>query len=105
MKEPLTAEPDILELSDDLRRLVDVAEERGSVLQSELNDALEPLGLDPQEIEALRHELETRAIDLVDDTTADARAASRRRRRWRSARRRRRTRSSCSCARPADIHC
>ncbi len=67
----MTAEPDILELSDDLRRLVDVAEERGSLLQSELNDALEPLGLDAIEIEALHHELETRAIDLVDDTASE----------------------------------
>jgi RNA polymerase primary sigma factor len=66
----LTAEPDILELSDELRRLVDAAEERGSLLQSELNEALEPIGLDPVEIEALQHELETRAIDLVDDTAS-----------------------------------
>ena len=34
---------DILELSDDLRQLVDAAEERGSLLQSELNEVLEPL--------------------------------------------------------------
>jgi hypothetical protein len=37
---------DILLLSDDLRALVDAAEERGSLLQSELNDVLEPLSLD-----------------------------------------------------------
>ncbi len=67
----MTAEPDILELSDELRRLVDAAEERGSLLQSELNEALEPLGLDPVEIEALHHELETRAIDLVDDSASE----------------------------------
>jgi RNA polymerase primary sigma factor len=64
------AEPDILELSDDLRRLVDAAEERGVVLQSELVDILEPLGLDPLETDALHRELETRGIELVDDTSA-----------------------------------
>jgi RNA polymerase primary sigma factor len=65
------AEPDILELSDDLRRLVEGAEERGLVLQSELTEVLEPLGLDPLESEALRRELETRGIDLIEDVAPD----------------------------------
>ena len=48
----VATETDILLLSDDLRRLVDASEERGSVLQSELNDVLEPLSLDPLEVDA-----------------------------------------------------
>jgi RNA polymerase primary sigma factor len=67
------AEPDILELSDDLRRLIDAAEERGTLLQSELVDVLEPLGLDSLETDALNRELETRGIDLVDDRADEER--------------------------------
>jgi RNA polymerase primary sigma factor len=65
------AETDILFLSDELRVLVDQAEERGTLLQSELNDALEPLGLDPIEIDSLYRELETRSIDVVNDIDED----------------------------------
>jgi RNA polymerase primary sigma factor len=64
-------ETDILLLSDDLRLLVDVAEERGMLLQSELNDVLEPLGLDPIEIDSVHRELETRSIDVVNDIDED----------------------------------
>src|SRR6478672_5593416 len=60
-------ETDILLFSDDLRLLVEAAEERGSLLQSELNDVLEPLGLDPIEVDAVYRELETRSIDVVND--------------------------------------
>ena len=67
----VTAEPDILQLSDELRRLVDAAEERGTLLQSELGEALEPLGLDPLEVYTLQRELEKRSIDVVDDAAAE----------------------------------
>jgi RNA polymerase primary sigma factor len=67
----VTAEPDILFLSDDLRQLVDASEERGSLLQSDLNDVLEPLNLDPLEIDLLHRELETRQIDVVNDINED----------------------------------
>ena len=67
MEHCVATETDILLLSDDLRELVDAAEERGSLLQSELNDVLEPLGLDPLEHDAIVRELETRSIDLVND--------------------------------------
>jgi RNA polymerase primary sigma factor len=60
-------ESDILQISDDLRQLIDSSEERGSLLQSELNDVLEPLQLDPFEVDAVYRELETRAIDVVND--------------------------------------
>src|SRR5713101_3430827 len=61
------AETDILLWSDDLRQLVEAAEERGSLLQSELNEALEPLNLDPIETDAVHRELETRSIELTND--------------------------------------
>jgi RNA polymerase primary sigma factor len=66
----LVPEADILQLSDDLRRLVEACEERGTVLQSELAEVLEPLALDELELDAVRRELETRQIDVVDDTDA-----------------------------------
>jgi RNA polymerase primary sigma factor len=69
--ERVTAEPDILLLSDDLRQLVESSEERGSLLLSDLNEVLEPLSLEPLELEAVHHELETRQIDLVDDLNED----------------------------------
>jgi RNA polymerase primary sigma factor len=65
------AETDILLLSEDLRQLVDGSEERGSVLQSDLNEVLEPLSLDPLEIDAVFRELETRQIEVVNDLGED----------------------------------
>jgi RNA polymerase primary sigma factor len=70
------AEIDILLLSDELRQLVDAAEERGNVLQSELNDVLEPLGLDPLEADAVYRELEARQIDVVLDVNEDGEATA-----------------------------
>jgi RNA polymerase primary sigma factor len=67
----LTGETDILLLGDELRQLIDGAEERGTLRQSELNEVLEPLQPDALEIEAVRHELETRAIELIDDLPGD----------------------------------
>jgi len=71
-----TTEADILLLSEELRQLVEQAEERGSILQSELNDVLEPLNLDALETESLYHDLETRQIDLVNDVGADGEVAT-----------------------------
>jgi RNA polymerase primary sigma factor len=67
----VATETDILLFSDDLRQLVDAAEERGNVLQSELNDVLEPLSLDALETDAVYRELETRQIDVVLDVNED----------------------------------
>jgi RNA polymerase primary sigma factor len=67
----VATETDILLFSDDLRQLVDAAEERGTVLQSELNDVLEPLSLDALETDAVYLELETRQIDVVLDVNED----------------------------------
>ena len=71
----MTSEPDILLLSDDLQRLVENAEERGSVRQSELNEVLEPLALDPLETDAVYRELEKRTIEIVADVLEDGEPA------------------------------
>ena len=63
---------DILLLGDELRLLLDAAEERGAVQQSELNDVCEQLNLEPLELEAVHRELETRGIDLVADDVVPA---------------------------------
>ena len=68
----MASEPDILLLSDDLAGLLEAAEERGSVRQSELNEVLEPLQLDPLEVDAVFRELEQRAIEVVVDTVEEA---------------------------------
>ena len=73
----MASETDILLLSDDLRALIDAAEERGSLLQSELNDVLEPLGLDPIEVDLVHRELETRSIDVVNDLDENGEPTSR----------------------------
>jgi RNA polymerase primary sigma factor len=65
---------DILLLSDDLWELAEAAEERGSVLQSELNDVLEPLGLDALEVDLVYQELESRQIEVVQDVGDDGEA-------------------------------
>ncbi|MGH3003554.1 MAG: sigma-70 family RNA polymerase sigma factor, partial [Gaiellaceae bacterium] len=67
----MTPDTDILLLGDDLRELVDVCEERGSVSQSELNDVLDPLNLDALEVDAVYRELESRSIEVVNDLGQD----------------------------------
>jgi len=71
----VTSEPEVLLLSDDLQRLVELAEERGTIFQSELNEVLEPLQLDPLETDAVYRELETRTIDIVQDLLEDGEPA------------------------------
>jgi len=75
MSGSLTGETDILLLSDELQQLIDGAEERGTLRQSELNEVLEPLQLDPLETDAVHRELETRAIDILNDVFDDDEAA------------------------------
>jgi RNA polymerase primary sigma factor len=52
---------------EELARLVEVAEERGRVRQSQLNELLEPMQLDALESESVYRELEKRAIEVIDD--------------------------------------
>jgi RNA polymerase primary sigma factor len=72
----VTVEPEILLLSEDLQQLVETAEQSGTLRQSELNDVLEPLELDPLEVEAVHRELEQRSIDLVNDVEDEQEAAA-----------------------------
>src|ERR1700748_717201 len=53
--------------SEDLARLVEVAEGRGRVRASQLNEVLETLQLDGLESESIYRELEKRAIEVVED--------------------------------------
>jgi RNA polymerase primary sigma factor len=65
-----TAEIESVLGNEDLRQLLDAAEQTGSVRQSELHELIEPLDLDALELDALHRELEQRGIDLVDDEKA-----------------------------------
>jgi RNA polymerase primary sigma factor len=71
----VTVELDILLLSDELQVLVEAAEEHGRLRQSELNEVLEPLALNPLEADSLYRELEKRAIDVVNDLLEDGEPA------------------------------
>jgi RNA polymerase primary sigma factor len=68
----MTVDAEILLLSDDLRQLVESAEQAGTLKQSELNEVLEPLELDALEVEAIVRELETRSVELVNDVEDEA---------------------------------
>ena len=88
---------------EELARLVEVAEERGRVRASQLNELLEPMQLDALESESIYRELEKRAIEVIDDRVDDdaPRAGSRPDRRSS----RRPTRCSSSCARRPGTRC
>jgi RNA polymerase primary sigma factor len=62
-----TAEIESVLGSEDLRNLLEVAEQAGAVRQAELAEVLEPLELDELEREALQRELEQRGIDIVEE--------------------------------------
>ncbi|MGZ4389148.1 MAG: sigma-70 family RNA polymerase sigma factor [Gaiellaceae bacterium] len=68
----MSVEPEILLLSDELQQLVESAMESGTLRQSELNDVLEPLELDPLETDALFRELESRGIEVANDVDDEA---------------------------------
>jgi RNA polymerase primary sigma factor len=67
----VTVDSEVLLLSEDLQQLVETAEQNGVLRQSELNEVLEPLELDPLEIEAIVREIETRSIELLNDAEAE----------------------------------
>jgi RNA polymerase primary sigma factor len=68
-----TAEIESVLGSEDLRHLLETAEQSGAVRQSELAEVLEPLELDELELEALRRELDQRGIDVLDEEKAPER--------------------------------
>jgi RNA polymerase primary sigma factor len=61
-------------LSEDLRHLLDAAEQAGTVRHAELAEVLEPLELTELEREALQRELEQRGIDVVEEEKAPEKA-------------------------------
>ncbi|HEY4348443.1 MAG TPA: sigma-70 family RNA polymerase sigma factor [Gaiellaceae bacterium] len=65
---------DILLASEELALLVEIGEERGRIRLSQLNEVLEPLGLDALETESVYRELEKRTIEVVNDLRADGAA-------------------------------
>jgi RNA polymerase primary sigma factor len=64
---PVRTDADPLLLSEDLARLLEGAEERGTVRQSELSEVLDPLQLDALETDAVYREFEKRAIEVIVD--------------------------------------
>jgi RNA polymerase primary sigma factor len=63
----LTVEIDIILRSEDLLALLEAAESSGQLRQTELQDVLEPLELDPLEVDAVYIELDRRGIELVEE--------------------------------------
>jgi RNA polymerase primary sigma factor len=63
-----TAEIETVLGSEDVRNLLETAEQTGgAVRQQELSEVLEPLELDPLELEAFRQELEQRGIEIIEE--------------------------------------
>jgi RNA polymerase primary sigma factor len=63
-----TAEIETVLGSEDVRHLLEAAEQNGGALRhQELQEVLEPLDLDVLELEALRQELEQRGIEIVEE--------------------------------------
>jgi RNA polymerase primary sigma factor len=63
-----TAEIETVLGSEDVRHLLEAAEQSGGALrQQELHEVLEPLELDALELEAFRQELEQRGIEIIEE--------------------------------------
>src|SRR5207253_9849750 len=63
----MTVEIETILRIEDLHTLLEAAEVSGSVRQSELQEVLEPLELEPLELDALYSELDRRGIEIADD--------------------------------------
>jgi RNA polymerase primary sigma factor len=66
----MTVEIDHVLAAEDVRQLIESAEQNGSVRVSELTELIEAHELAPLEAEALQRELEQRGVDLIDDEKA-----------------------------------
>src|SRR5918992_562743 len=66
----MTVEIDHVLAAEDVRQLIESAEQNGSVRSTELTDLIETHELGPLEAEALQRELEQRGVDVVDDEKA-----------------------------------
>jgi RNA polymerase primary sigma factor len=63
----LTVEIEMILSSEELVALLETAESNGQLRQAELQDVLEPLELDPFEVDAVYIELDRRGIELVEE--------------------------------------
>jgi len=63
----LTVEIEVILRSEELSALLEAAEASGQLRQSELQEVVEPLELDPLEVDAVYIELDRRGIDLLPD--------------------------------------
>src|SRR5581483_3553583 len=61
----LTVEIESILVNEELAALLEAAETNGQLRQQELTELLEPMELDPLEIEAVYIELDRRAIELI----------------------------------------
>src|SRR4051794_39851759 len=71
MEAPIAAIDSVVQ-TEELQQLLEAAELAGSVRTSELNEALEPHGLEPLEVDAVYRLLEERGIDVVEDGDQEA---------------------------------
>jgi RNA polymerase primary sigma factor len=63
----MTVEIESILRNEDLQALLEAAEASGQLRQAELQEILEPLELDPLEIDALYMELDRRSIEIVEE--------------------------------------
>ena len=68
----LTVEIDTILVSEELAALLEAAEASGQLRQPELQEVLEPLELDPLEVDAVYIELDRRGIELVEEPEKEA---------------------------------
>ena len=68
----LTVEIDTILVSEELTALLEAAEASGQLRQPELQEVLEPLELDPLEVDAVYIELDRRGIELVEEPEKEA---------------------------------
>ena len=66
----MTVEIDHVLAAEDVRQLIESAEQHGSVRLSEVTELVEAHELAPLEAEALQRELEQRGVDVIDDEKA-----------------------------------
>jgi RNA polymerase primary sigma factor len=67
----MTVEIEMILRIEDLHTLLEAAEASGTVRQSELQEVLEPLELEPLEIDALYSELDRRGIEIAEEPERD----------------------------------
>src|SRR5581483_5976680 len=62
----MSVEFETLALSEELQQLLEAGEVSGLIRHTDLNEVLEAMQLDPVEVDAVYHELESRGIEVVE---------------------------------------